>query len=57
MSEKGLNFYIHSVFLVKYQLSKSKNTDEYEIKCFMLNVFMVLIILNNSLEKSQKGLW
>lgn len=57
MSEKGLNFYIHSVFLVKYQLSKSKNTDEYEIKCFMQNVFIVLIILNNSLEKSQKGLW
>lgn len=57
MSEKGLNFYIHSVFLVKYQLSKSKNTDEYEIKSIMQNVFIGLIILNYSLEKSQKGLW
>lgn len=57
MSEKGLNFYSYSVFLLKYQLSKSKNTDEYDIKCFMQNVFKALILLNNSLEKSQKGLW
>lgn len=56
MSEKILNFYIHSVFLVKHQLSKGKNTDEYEIKRFMQNDFIVLIILNDSLEKSQKGL-